>query len=42
MSCGLIKSTSTCPNFKTTAGRVNVSSVPETRENFTWKEKNCF
>ena len=41
MSCDLITSTSTCHNFKTTADRMNLSSVPETRENITWKEK-CF
>ena len=40
MSCYLITSTSTCHVFKTTADRVNLSSVPKTRENFTWKEKN--
>ena len=42
MSCDLITTTSTCCFFKTTADRVNLSSVPETRENFTCKEKNLF
>ena len=39
MSCDLMTSTSACHIFKTAADRVNVSSVPKTRENFTWKEK---
>ena len=42
ISCDLITSTPTCYIFKIIADRVNVSSVPKTRENFTWKEKNCF
>ena len=37
MSCDLITFTSTCHIFITTADRVNLSSVPETRENFMWK-----
>ena len=41
MSCDLITSMSTCDIFKTTADRVNLSSVSETRENFKWKEKKC-
>ena len=40
MSCDLITSTSTCHIFKTTADILNFSSVPETTENFIWKE--CF
>ena len=42
MSCDLTTSTSTCCIFKTTADRVNLSLVPETRENFTWKEIKLF
>ena len=39
MSCDLIISNCTCHIVKPTTDRVNVSSVPETRQNFTWKEK---
>ena len=42
MSCDWITSTSTCHIFKTTADRMYLSSVPETRENFTWKENFWF
>ena len=42
MSCDLITSTSACHIMKTTADRVNFSSVPKTRENITWKQKKYF
>ena len=39
MSCDLITSHSTCCIFGATVDRVNLNSVPETRENIPWKEK---
>ena len=38
MSCDLITSNSICHIFKTTADRMNMSSVPETRENYIRNE----
>ena len=42
MSCDLITSTSTCHIIKVTADKVNLSSDPNIKEKFTWKEKIVF